>query len=553
MQLKKSLREKVLISKEYKIFSLCATLAICFAYGLFCFIAYQNHKTTYDQKHLSVSYSIANGYEVFLDNIFRQAEFIGHKIEATSNRNRSLTIRHLLKRNFSMGIDLDTTLLSSWVEFKWMANAASESEVEKKYPWRINFHPLRMDSPNSKDSYIPISFGVTNREGNFVGKLVSNINMFELTKYLGRILSDEQIHILILDKEKNIIAQSAKPIPSVPRDFFKNYNFENEAGTFAKKYEFNKITYSTYKKLKSYPFAIIVGENKNAILKPLFTTLIHYFAVLIIVLAAFLMILSKFYRKIINPIISLSDFAKRILESDDKIEHIPEKHSFVEIKNLSEALRKISDYQTEICHSNKKLNQKTQELERIKQNLEENLQKLSNSYALIDQFNNSVEEKEIISVNQCINNCLLMLYPEIYSRQLKIEESLEDGVEPELGMSCNKLTKIISTLLSRSFMFSKKSSSIQIKTGNTILEDKNYFCLTIEDAGVGDENWRIKNSDNKKMDEIQILVKDNDGILHCINKDDGVKYCLLLLQKKELQNGAAANNVHYLFPANNTN
>jgi hypothetical protein len=69
-------------------------LAICFAYGLFCFIAYQNHQTTYNQKHLSFSYSVANGYEVFLDNIFRQAEFIGHKIETTPNQNKALTVKN---------------------------------------------------------------------------------------------------------------------------------------------------------------------------------------------------------------------------------------------------------------------------------------------------------------------------------------------------------------------------------------------------------------------------------------------------------------------------
>jgi len=548
MQIKKSIQGRVFISKEYKIFSLCATLAICFAYGLFCFIAYQNHKTTYHQKHLSLSYSVANGYEVFLDNIFRQAEFIGRKIE-TTKQGKDLIIKKLLRRNFSMGIDLDTTLLSSWVEFKWLTKSADGNGIDSKYPWRINFQPLHMVSLDIKDSYIPISFGITDHDGNFIGKLVSNINMFELTKYLRHILNDEQIHILILNQEKNIIAQSTNLTPSVPQNFFKNVIFEGD-GNFVKKQEFNNIIYSTYKKLKSYPFTIVVGEDKKAVFKPLFKTLINYFTVLVVVLVAFLMILAKFYKQIINPIISLSDFAKKILKSDQKIEYTTEKHPFIEIKNLSEALTKINDYQKEICNSNKKLNQKTQELEQIKQNLEEDLQKLSNAYALIDKFNNSTEEKEIISINQCIKHCLLMLYPEIYSRQLKIEELLEDGIEPELEMSCNKLTKIISTLLSRSFMFSKKGSSIQIKSGNAVLEDKNYFCLSIEDKGIGDENWRIKNSDNEKMAEIEILIKNNDGILHCINKDDGVKYCLLLLQKKGLRNEDAENNIHYLFPSN---
>jgi hypothetical protein len=448
-----------------------------------------------------------------------------------------------------MGVDLDTSLLNSWVEFKWIPSSIIKDKINSESLWKINFQPLHMKSLNIEDSYIPISFGITNQNEDFIGKLVSNINMFELTKYLRHILNDEQVHIIILNKEKNIIAQSTNLGPSVPRNFFQNYNFEKNNDTFANEYEFNNVLYSTYKNLKSYPFTIVVGENRNAIFKPLFKILINYFAVLAIVLIVFLTILRKFYKKIINPIISLSDFAKKILGSDEEIGHIAEKHSFVEITNLAEALTKINCYQKEICDSNKKLNQKTQELELIKQNLEDNLQKLSNSYALIDKMNKAIPTKNIILANQCIKDCLSMLYPEIYSRQLKIENSLKEDSMIELQISHDQFIKIISALLSRSFMFSKKSSSIQIKTGNTILENKNYFCFSLEDHGVGDKNWRIKNSDNEKMDEIKILIKNSESLFSCINKDEGVKYCLLLIQIQQTTNNSDnKNNIHYLFP-----
>jgi len=544
MQIKKSLGKKVFISREYKIFSLCATLAICFAYILFCFIAYQNHQKTYNQKHLSISHSIANGYEVFLDNIFRQAEFIGHKIKTGQSNNMSLTVKHLLKRNFSMGIDLDTTLLSSWVEFNWVeSKKIDENEIERKNAWKIHFKPLHSESLDIKDSYIPISFGITDKNGNFAGKLASKINMFELTEYLGHILENKQIHILILDKENNIIAQYPSISYSVPKDLFKNYRFNNQAENFLTKYEFDNIIYSTYKKLGSYPFTIVVGENKAAIFKPLFNTLISYFLVLVIVLIAFLTILSKFYNQIITPVISLSGFAGKILESsDDKIKYQPEKHPFIEIKNLSDALMKIESYQKEICDSNKSLNEKTKELELTKQNLEEDLKKLANAYVLIDQLSKKTDTHNTSSANQCLRNCLDMLYPEIYSRQLKIKESLQDDMELEI--SCDQLTKIISTLLSKSFMFSKKNSDIEIKTGSTVLEGTSYLCFSIEDNGMGDEEWRDKNFDSSKMDETNTLIKNNGGILRFINKKDGVKYCLLLPQK---QQNANSGNISYLF------
>ena len=132
---------KSFISKEYKFFAFLISASICCAYGIFILISYQNHRNTYNQKYSSLGLAVANSYEVFLDNIFRQAEFVGQKIEESDDKN---SINKLLKHSFSLDVNLDTSLLSSWVKFEWISKNNSKIDdydliTSKKEPWLIHF------------------------------------------------------------------------------------------------------------------------------------------------------------------------------------------------------------------------------------------------------------------------------------------------------------------------------------------------------------------------------------------------------------------------------
>ena len=111
------LKNKYFISREYKIFALMSSLAIFAAYAIFCFLSYQNYQKNYQQKYQSLSFSIANNYEIFLDNILRQSEFIGYNI---ANNENNLSNQNLLNHKFSVGIDLDMSLISNWINFQFI-------------------------------------------------------------------------------------------------------------------------------------------------------------------------------------------------------------------------------------------------------------------------------------------------------------------------------------------------------------------------------------------------------------------------------------------------
>jgi len=565
MQIKKLFKSSFFISRECKAFALLIIFAVCLAYILFAIVAYQNHKNTYKQQYLSQALSMANSYEAFLDNIFRQAEFIGHKI---SEDEKDLeTINRLLRNQFSVGVDLDTTLLGNWIKFKWIdshgrmrvsskAGIVEPITIPDKYdasfdhlrPWSLYFDELRTKGHNIHNSYIPISFGVTNRYNRYSGTLAGEINLASLLKYLQR--NQQESDILILDENNNILAQSPRHA-SLPTDFFKKQNFATNYDNFYKVSELDKTLFLAYKKLDAYPFIIVIGGNKQTIFQPLFDTLSHYFCILFVILLILLMILGLFYKRIIQPIISLSSFAKDLLSGDKTRTYIPREHSFAEITSLEQALIQIGKYQNDIELSNKKLNQKTDELENVKQKLEEDLTKLSKSYGLRDNLlKESFKHSETVNPVEGVKYCLEMLFPEIYSRQLTVIETLNEV--PELKIKCGVFVKILNAIFARSFMFSSKSSKIVIETSIKNISGKKYVCVSVEDDGMGNENWRKENLKNDAdFDAIKLLIVDElAGILQCINRDDsGVKYCILLPyeQEKEISKTASDKIIH-LFP-----
>jgi hypothetical protein len=162
----------------------------------------------------------------------------------------------------------------------------------------------------------------------------------------------------------------------------------------------------------------------------------------------------------------------------------------------------------------------------------------------------SLEKTENVAVKEAISKCLTMLYPEIYSRQLKIIDETKNL--PNLSMQYCDFVKVVTDLLSRSFIFSKKNTEILIKTDLTKVDNIDHFCLMIEDSGIGDEEWRKKSLDKScELEELRILLEKYKGILKCVNnKESGVKYCVLIpytITEKVKSNDNSEKIIH-LFP-----
>ncbi len=527
MKTKEFFKNFNILSKKYLIFVFLIILAIAIVHNILIYVSYRSHKDSLEKKYLSYAILAGNSYEIFLDNVFHQAEFYGKKI---NNNYNEQAINELLKNNFSFNTNLDSLRLINWIKFDFISSKNPKfydnnlAILSKNEPWKIHFDAIEL---SSNKTYLPLSFGIVNKYQKFVGTLYSRIDITSLISFLQKNFKEENITIAIIDNNKNIIAQTPEKI-DVPIKFFNDINLENQSGNINKEYEPNNKIFIAYKKLESYPFTIIVAENKNIIFEPVKNNINRYFFGLFFAIVSISIILLVFYQILISPIIHLFNLANNILNSDEKIIYNPsKKHHFNEIKKLEQALLKINDYKIELKDTNNQLINKTDELEKLTQSLELENSKLSRAYELKDEMQKKSSTSINFNPHEIIQECLEMIYPEIYSRQIIIENGIKEM--PKINIPQNIFTQIIINLLSRSFIFCKKNDKIILNNNYTEIDEIDYVSIIIEDCGMGDESFRKKILQNSCTAEETIkLIQAHRGFFKFIDQEDGVKYCMLL-------------------------
>jgi len=304
MKTKEFFKNFNILSKKYLIFVFLIILAIAIVHNILVYVSYRSHKDSLEKKYLSYAILAGNSYEIFLDNVFHQAEFYGKKINNNYNEE---AINELLKNNFSFNTNLDTLRLINWIKFDFISSKNPKfydnnlAFLSKNEPWKIHFDAIEL---SSNKTYLPLSFGIVNKYQKFVGTLYSRIDITSLISFLQKNFKEENITIAIIDNNKNIIAQTPEKI-DVPIKFFNDINLENQSGNINKEYEPNNKIFIAYKKLESYPFTIIVAENKNIIFEPVKNNINRYFFGLFFAIVSISIILLAFYQILISPIIYL--------------------------------------------------------------------------------------------------------------------------------------------------------------------------------------------------------------------------------------------------------
>jgi hypothetical protein len=527
MKIKEFFKNFNIFSKKYLIFVFLIILAITIVHNILVYVSYRSHKDSLEKKYLSYAILAGNSYEIFLDNVFHQAEFYGKKINNNYNEE---AIDELLKNNFSLDTKLDTLRLINWIKFDFISSKNPKfydnnlAILSKNEPWTIHFDSIEL---SSNKTYLPLSFGIVNKYQKFVGTLYSRIDITSLISFLQKNFKEENITIAIIDNNKNIIAQTPEKI-DVPIKFFNDINLENQSGNIDKEYEPNNKIFIAYKKLESYPFTIIVAEDKNIIFEPAKNNINRYFFGLFFAIVSISIILLAFYQILISPIIHLFNMANNILNSDEKIIYNPpKKHHFHEIKKLEQALLKINDYKIELKDTNNQLTIKTDEHEKLIKSQANELQKLSRAYELKDNMQKHSTTSTNFNPNAIIQECLDMIYPEIYSRQIIVENEIREIAK--INIPQNIFVQIMVNLLSRSFIFCKKNDKINLSNNYTEINNIDYVSIMIEDCGVGDESFRkdiLKSSCT--AEETIRLIQEHNGFFKFIDQEDGIKYCMLL-------------------------
>ena len=524
--------KKISLNKEIKLIVLVLFITLLMLNLIFSNYTVKDNRKRDKEKFNSIAISMSSILEIYFHNIERQAEYIGNQILSIKEKNKEEDIiRDILTNNFSLDTSLDTSLISSWKKFKWVPFKTENKRdaLEEKEKWILRFGRLRKIGFNKSNSYIPIRFNINNEKGGILGRLESEIFIEDIVSYIRYNIRHENIDFILLDNSFNIVGKSIVNGDELPVNFFKKENtvLEVESKELDKKFLASK-------EIKNYPFTIIVGSSRSYLDAPLITSLIRNSILIILTFGIVMGVFFYFYRKIFVPITNLSDYAKKIIDSDREVRMVFKKHTFKEINNLEDALKQF-------CSFKKELLKKNEQLLEIKKEQEENIRKLCYSAELKEDLFRNSEKFKKLSVKEIIEICVSILYPEIYSKQILIINKINKKEKTPEHIKKDQLTKVILILMSRSCIFLRKSGKIKVFSRSVEIEKEKYFSLIIEDNGLGNEGWRRDKLHNKDLAEVDLILAENDGKLKAINnKDNGVKYTLVFsLKEIEKKDGVA--------------
>ena len=217
---------------------------------------------------------------------------------------------------------------------------------------------------------LPLSMGLTDKQGNYVGSVVVALDAESLSNELARTMKDSGVHFAITNLSLTLLTQT-----KASQDFFKD-NFDVDrlvamdfeakpSGQYshASLLDSSRI-YSYYERSSQYPYLLFLGidaEKSRAEIRKMLWPRIFQLSVI----AAFLLfVLWTVRKRIIHPVISLSTQTAAIVRGDRF--DAEQTRGPLEIEQLAYEIKRLYDYIEERRRVEAELRLKNAELTRIK-------------------------------------------------------------------------------------------------------------------------------------------------------------------------------------------
>ncbi len=269
----------------------------------------------------------------------------------------------------------DIVMSSSVGVLNKVSDASDRDYVKKSFtaPWEV--HIGRPIKGKVSDIWIlPVSLGVTDYKGNFIGIIVFSMNISRLTEELRNIVKDSNMSFSIYTKTFSVIASADAQNPAVEADFDPRFvkamqekDVEAEPqGILSKPTLFSPNTaFSYYDTSSQFPYIVHLTYNpvlqNDGIFNILKGRLIQIFIIAIFLLSLLWMVRTR----VIKPVEKLSKITSDIA-AGRAFQPLPSGGP-VEIERLSHQIKKLSDYITEQHRTERELNLKNHFLTKLKE------------------------------------------------------------------------------------------------------------------------------------------------------------------------------------------
>lgn len=237
-------------------------------------------------------------------------------------------------------------------------------------PWKVHIgRPI--DGRLSNKWILPLSLGLTDNNGTYMGTVVIALDAEMLGDDIGRTMKDSGVSFAITNMALTLLTQSQ----SSQQFFSENFdvarlaaiNFETtKSGIYSSGSLFtHKRIYSYYERSSEYPYIIFLGIDPVASHKAIYKLLMPRLFQLVVIALFLLFVLWTVRKRIIQPVITLTNDTAGIVRGEAF--HNDASRGPLEIEYLATEIKRLHDYIEERRRVENELRIKNNELTRIKE------------------------------------------------------------------------------------------------------------------------------------------------------------------------------------------
>ena len=237
-------------------------------------------------------------------------------------------------------------------------------------PWKVHVgRPI--EGRTSHKWVLPLSLGLTDKNGNFIGAVVLSLDTENLVDTIGRTLKDSGVQFAITNTSLTLLTQT-----TATQEFFsKNFDLDRLAkidfdattsGEYSRGSLFNTHRlYSYFERSSQYPYIIFLGLDPARSHDSIITTLTPRLFQLAVLALFLLGILWTVRKRIIQPVIALTEQASHVARGSKTT--IDSVSGPGEVEQLAYEIKRLCDYMEERRRVESELRLKNAELMRIKE------------------------------------------------------------------------------------------------------------------------------------------------------------------------------------------
>lgn len=456
-----------------------------------------------------------------------------NKFDFNLNNNQLLNQKNLYWTDFDDNIVIKNRV--GIIDYPKKAFIEYSTNNSKSNPWKLI---VSDNLPYFENDYnlIPTSFGVTSKDGKYLGSIISFLDPNFIQNLLNESGNSVDNNLVILNPQNNKIILQSNQEHSIknPEFFVGKINYKNNQSSYIKQTILEDgFKYSQYKKIENYPLMIIAGYNlqqyQSDLIKSLIRSILPSFGIGLLLLAT----LFLFYKRTIKPIRNLCEVAKKIGIRDYSNYKLPRNINCPEIYDLTKALLKIKYQKISIDKSHSKMKDAKKQLEEaievanrsdiaqieivkqirteifkntaqvfqnlniLKYNINNTSAVFSNQINLhlienIEQEINNITKfatdelnKEYIEIKYVIDRVVLSQEKEIKTRNIILEIDYEKNLPKKVFVDQIRLIQILSSILNKTVKLLIDGRTIRISIKNIIKNKSKHIAIKIEDNGIG--------------------------------------------------------------------